>query len=92
MKYKGGAEALMYYFMHEVDLRDFDPRVALKTEYLVEQQIESFGPIEDFWLECLQLGELPFDEDSLKKLLKFYVIKQKMLNHFNRSRDRGRCN
>jgi uncharacterized protein DUF5906 len=79
-----GAEALMYYFMH-VDLRDFDPRVAPRTEYLLDQQIESFDSIENFWLESLQLGETPFDVDTHKKLSKIYVIKQKMLNHFNRT-------
>jgi Family of unknown function (DUF5906) len=84
----GGAEALMYYFIH-VDLRDFDPRVALKTEYLIGQQIESFGPIEDFWLESLTLGETPFDTESYNRLGKFYVIKQKMLNHFNRTQKGG---
>jgi hypothetical protein len=89
LKNEEGAEALMHYFMHEVDLRDFNPRVALKTEYLLEQQIESFGPVEDFWLESLILGELPFDTESNKRLGKFYVIKQKMLNHFNRTQRSG---
>jgi hypothetical protein len=37
MKYEGGAEALMYYFTKEVDLKDFNPRVAPKTEYLMDQ-------------------------------------------------------
>jgi hypothetical protein len=84
-----GAEALMYYFMH-VDIKDFDPRVAPKTEYLLEQKVESFGPIEDFWLESLQLGETPFDSDTYKNLSKIYVIKQKMLNHFNRTQKNNR--
>jgi Family of unknown function (DUF5906) len=82
----GGLEALMYYFMHDVDLRDFNPRVALKTEYLMDQQIESFDLIENFWWNLLNLGELPFDVESHKRLGgKFYVIKRSMVNFFNRS-------
>jgi hypothetical protein len=82
----GGLEALMYYFMYEVDLRDFNPRVALKTEYLMDQQVESFDLIENFWWNLLNLGELPYDEESYKRLGgKFYVIKRSMINFFNRS-------
>lgn len=55
----GGRERLLHHLLTEVDLADFDQRVAPKTAALAKQQGESLRGVEDAWHDCLYLGELP---------------------------------
>lgn len=59
---KGGYEALMYYLLNyryqESDLRDVP-----KTEALLEQKLQSLNHEQQWWLEVLQKGELPMQDE-----------------------------
>ncbi len=53
----GGYEALMHDFL-TMDLSSFDVRAAPKTRALLEQQLLSLNPIEDWWFNKLSRGLL----------------------------------
>jgi hypothetical protein len=54
----GGYEALLYHFLHEVDLADFNVRLVPKTEGLMEQRNHSLSPMEAWWVELLESGTI----------------------------------
>jgi Primase C terminal 2 (PriCT-2) len=54
----GGYEALLYYFLNEVDLKDFNVRLVPKTEGLMEQRNHSLLPLEAWWVELLESGTI----------------------------------
>jgi hypothetical protein len=54
----GGYEALLYYFLHEVDLKDFNVRAVPNTAGLREQRDQSLKPLESWWAELLETGTL----------------------------------
>jgi hypothetical protein len=54
----GGYEALLYHFLHEVDLADFNVRLVPQTEALREQRNHSLVPLEAWWCELLETGTL----------------------------------
>jgi hypothetical protein len=54
----GGYEALLYHFLHEVDLTDFNVRDVPKTEGLMKQRTHSLSPLDAWWCELLESGTL----------------------------------
>jgi hypothetical protein len=54
----GGYEALLYYFLHEVDLTGFNVRVVPQTAGLREQRDQSLEPLDVWWVELLETGVL----------------------------------
>ena len=54
----GGYEALLHYFLHEVDLKDFNVRTVPNTAGLKEQRDQSLKPLESWWVELLETGTL----------------------------------
>jgi hypothetical protein len=56
LKNEGGYEALLYYFLKEVDLTGFNVRAVPKTEGLMEQRNQSLLPLEAWWCELLERG------------------------------------
>src|ERR1017187_7591024 len=59
---RGGYEGLLFHLLHEVDLKGFDPRKAIRTTALVDQQVESLRGVDAIWYQCLCDGELPGGE------------------------------
>jgi len=55
---EGGYEALLYHFLHEVDLKDFNVRKVPQTEGLKEQRDHSLEPLDFWWVELLETGVL----------------------------------
>jgi hypothetical protein len=54
----GGYEALLYHFLHEVDLAGFNVRLVPQTAGLREQRDQSLAPLESWWCELLETGTL----------------------------------
>jgi hypothetical protein len=54
----GGYEALLYYFLHEVDLSNFNVRQVPQSEGLLEQRDQSLEPLHTWWTELLESGVL----------------------------------
>lgn len=54
----GGYQALLFHFLHEVDLTEFNIRVVPKTEGLLEQRNYSLSPLDAWWLELLESGTI----------------------------------
>jgi len=54
-----GYKALLFHLLNEVQMGDFDPRKALKTEALSDQKSQSLHGVEAVWYEILYRGELP---------------------------------
>jgi hypothetical protein len=54
----GGFEALLYYFLNEVDLTDFNVRLVPQTKGLMEQRDHSLLPLEAWWCELLESATL----------------------------------
>jgi hypothetical protein len=54
----GGYEALLYYFLHDVDLKDFNVRKVPQTAGLREQRDQSLEPLDLWWIELLETGML----------------------------------
>jgi hypothetical protein len=54
----GGYEALLYHFLHEVDLKDFNVRKVPQTEGLKEQRDLSLEALDIWWVELLETGVL----------------------------------
>jgi hypothetical protein len=54
----GGYQALLYHFLNEVDLTDFNVRLVPQTEGLLEQRNHSLPPLEAWWCELLETGTL----------------------------------
>jgi hypothetical protein len=53
----GGLAAMLHDLLHH-DLTGFHPRAIVRTPELVRQQEESLDPLDAWWLELLQTGEL----------------------------------
>jgi hypothetical protein len=53
----GGREAILYDLLR-IDLGDWHPRQIVRTAALAEQQDESLSPLDAWWVEILQTGEL----------------------------------
>jgi hypothetical protein len=51
-----GYEALLWYFLHEVDLTDFNVRKVPQTGGLREQRDQSLEPLDVWWVELLEAG------------------------------------
>jgi len=56
---QGGYEALLWHLKNEVDLSDFDVRIAPHTKELDEQSTFTLKGVEKYWYDCLETGELP---------------------------------
>jgi hypothetical protein len=54
----GGYEALLYYFLNEVDLTGFNVRAVPQTAGLREQRDQSLDPLDQWWAELLETGTL----------------------------------
>jgi hypothetical protein len=54
----GGYEALLYYFLNEVDLTGFNVRAVPQTAGLREQRDQSLEPLDSWWVELLENGVL----------------------------------
>jgi hypothetical protein len=54
----GGYEALLYYFLHEVDLTGFNVRLVPQTAGLREQRDQSLEALDAWWVELLETGTL----------------------------------
>jgi Bifunctional DNA primase/polymerase, N-terminal len=54
----GGYEALLYHFLHEVDLTGFNVRLVPDTAALREQRDQSLAPLDAWWSELLETGTL----------------------------------
>jgi hypothetical protein len=52
----GGYQALLWYFLHEVDLTDFNVRKVPQTGGLREQRSQSLEPLDVWWVELLETG------------------------------------
>lgn len=61
---EGGYEALLYHLLHEVDVRDFDPRRVPKTAGLAEQAAYSRKGVDRLVEEWINDGRLPFCHPS----------------------------
>jgi hypothetical protein len=80
-----GWEALMYYFMHEVDLSSFNPRKILVTEELRRHRDNSLKGVNAIWNEILETGELI----TFTQFGEFYDVPViRMYELFNRGRSR----
>jgi hypothetical protein len=49
---------LLYYFLNEVDIKDFNVRLVPKTEELMQQRNHSLSPFEAWWVELLESGTI----------------------------------
>jgi hypothetical protein len=54
----GGYGALLYYFLNDVDLKDFNVRKVPQTAGLREQRDQSLEPLDLWWVELLETGML----------------------------------
>jgi hypothetical protein len=54
----GGYGALLYHFLHEIDLAGFNVRLVPQTEGLREQRDQSLSPLDTWWCELLESGTL----------------------------------
>jgi Primase C terminal 2 (PriCT-2)/Bifunctional DNA primase/polymerase, N-terminal/Family of unknown function (DUF5906) len=54
----GGYEALLHYFLREVDLDGFNVRQVPQSEGLIEQRDQSLDPLDAWWVELLETGIL----------------------------------
>jgi hypothetical protein len=54
----GGYQALLYHFLHEVDLTGFNVRLVPQTEALLGQRNHSLAPLDAWWGELLETGTL----------------------------------
>ena len=54
----GGYEALLHYFLYDVDLTNFNVRAVPNTAGLREQRDQSLKPLESWWAELLETGTL----------------------------------
>jgi hypothetical protein len=54
----GGYEALLYHFLHEVDLSTFNVRQVPQSDGLLEQRDQSLDPLNAWWTELLESGVL----------------------------------
>jgi hypothetical protein len=52
----GGYQALLWYFLHQVDLTDFNVRKVPQTGGLREQRNQSLEPLDVWWVELLETG------------------------------------
>jgi hypothetical protein len=54
----GGYQALLYHFLHEIDLTGFNVRLVPQTEALLGQRNHSLSPLDAWWGELLETGTL----------------------------------
>jgi hypothetical protein len=54
----GGYEALLHYFLHEVDLEGFNVRQVPQSDGLLEQRDQSLEPLDAWWVELIESGVL----------------------------------
>lgn len=54
----GGYEALLHYFLHEIDLTGFSVRKVPQTAGLREQRDQSLDALDSWWVELLETGTL----------------------------------
>ncbi|MDP3818296.1 MAG: DUF5906 domain-containing protein [Methylotenera sp.] len=59
----GGVEAMVHDLL-AVDLSEFMVRYKPSTKELVEQKLQSLGPIQRWWHDCLYRGEMRKDNNS----------------------------
>jgi hypothetical protein len=87
----GGYEALLYYFLHEVDLKDFNVRAVPNTAGLKEQRDQSLKPLEAWWVELLETGTLMGSDQSHPNcaVSGTYMRELKSGEHFRHVTQRG---
>ena len=56
----GGIEALLYYFLNDVDITKVDLRNPPRTMALMENQIATLRGVNRFWFEVLRSAKLPY--------------------------------
>jgi len=64
----GGTEALVHDLL-AMDLSDFNVRQKPNTKELIEQKINSLGPIAHWWYECLLQGSIFDDEEKWQEFV-----------------------
>jgi hypothetical protein len=64
----GGTEALVHDLL-ATDLSDFNVRQKPNTKELTEQKINSLGPIDHWWYECLLQGSIFDDEERWQEFV-----------------------
>ena len=58
----GGLEALMYYFLNDVDISKVDLRNPPRTLALMENQIATLRGVKRFWFDVIRSAKLPYFE------------------------------
>lgn len=79
----GGYEALLYDLLNH-DIEDFDVFDVPKTEALLEQKIRSLDAGLAWWLDVLQEGKLPGDENGEGRV-PFQLLVDSYVKHINRN-------
>ena len=86
----GGIEALLYYFLNEVDISKVDLRNPPRTLALLENQIATLRGVKRFWFDVLRGAKLPFFEEKddnyhvlRDDLYDYYLIWCRSVNHKN---------
>ena len=60
----GGVEALLYYFLNDVDITKVDLRNPPRTLALMENQIATLRGVKRFWFDVLRSLKLPYFEEK----------------------------
>jgi len=85
----GGAEALLHYLLN-FDLKTVNLREIPKTAALLEQQLTSMDPQQNWWLDVLQRGELP-STSAEKNCCETEELFRRYIKHANRQGTRHRA-
>ena len=78
----GGYEALMYELLNR-DISKFNPRKALNTAELAEQQINSMSPLDRWWLSILRTGKIKMIGTEVDDWV--IVYREELYNEYKRS-------
>jgi Family of unknown function (DUF5906)/Poxvirus D5 protein-like len=86
----GGAQALLYYFLNDVDITKVDLRNPPRTTALMENQIATLRGVRRFWFDVLRSFKLPYFEEKdgnyhvlVDDLYDYYLAWCRTVNHKN---------
>ena len=86
----GGVEALLYYFLNDVDITKVDLRNPPRTLALMENQIATLRGVKRFWFDVLRSAKLPYfhKEDDNYHVVRdvmyhYWLAWCRMVNHKN---------
>jgi hypothetical protein len=86
----GGVEALLYYFLTDVDITKVDLRNPPRTLALMENQIATLRGVKRFWFDVLRSAKLPYfhKEDDNYHVVRdvmyhYWLAWCRMVNHKN---------